>query len=120
MSDSLVRDQQHRFMSKFLSPSFPFCFLLFVRFSRLAPPRLMLVSISSIARVSLPRDPLSRTPFGSILFPCFTDLISVCYITCTSLYHVQQSEYRLRSPPFDFFPSIPRLASVLPRAGLAK
>jgi hypothetical protein len=42
--DSLVRDQQHRFMFNscpLLSPSFPFCFLPFIRFRRFAPPRLM-------------------------------------------------------------------------------
>jgi hypothetical protein len=36
----------------------------------------------------------------------FTDSISVCYIACTSLCHVLQSEYRICSPSSNLFPPL--------------
>jgi hypothetical protein len=56
-----------------------------------------------VSHVSSPQAPLSRAPFGSNLFPCFTDSFSGFYITCIYCYHVQQSEYRLGSalPPVE-------------------
>jgi hypothetical protein len=105
MSDSLVRDQQHRFMSKILFPFFP---LLFSSLCTLPSARVSETHVFSFPfhlSHMYPRPKIRSVAFGSILFPCFTDSISVCYITCTSLYHVQQSEYRSCSLPPILFPS---------------
>jgi hypothetical protein len=108
MSDSSVRNQQHRFTSNsFPLPSPCVFFPLYAPVGSRLRDSCDVVSISSISHVSLPRDQLRRAPIGSILFPCFMDSISVCYVTYTSLYHVQQSEYRSCSPPSTLFPSIP-------------
>jgi hypothetical protein len=98
------------------------------------------VLISSLRMYS--RSPCALPRVVLICF-MFRTRYTVSYITCTVIYLVPQSEYRTCSPscdlvlpqlcspptwftPFDFVPfpstspSIPRLASVLPRAGLAK
>jgi hypothetical protein len=137
----LVRDREHRCMIH-LVPCFHYR-------SCPPPPDLPLspLSLCLICTSVGPRFPehcafvrvhrstcsscLPLSPLVVLRFHVSRTWYMVSYIACIVIYPVPQSEYRLCSPPTfvhrcdivpfpSTSPSIPRLASVLPRAGLAK